>query len=368
MSGEPARTHEDIEAQIIQIQQQMAGRPDDDDEDIKRENERIGMGDVGGKFNFPNSDNYGATGKKNLEGQHDTIRGNEEDEDDEDGVSPDRGYQRLHTLPDEIFSYIMVKVGLKSLDDLHSCRQVCRTWNELILSLVWGSEGSKGIMKERIERSWGHGMLPSDEEIRHAKWLEAKGILSTEKIKEVTERLSRALDYSVSGNYVENSTIEELTCSASLAEQGLLGFMSSLALRDVDLSPVPANHMSSLAASVTTLIRIENVSGCDLINLLTSLKCKELVISRQSLGEEETRALVQAMESGLEGLQLDTRWTLDMESLAAYSGQGKCDWMAFFRDDLVDRYIIEEVRHWARLRNWIVYIHDEDGMVELGRA
>ena len=45
------------------------------------------------------------------------------------------------------------------------------TWNELILSLVWGSEGSKGIMKERIERSWGHGVLPSNEEISHAKWL-----------------------------------------------------------------------------------------------------------------------------------------------------------------------------------------------------
>ena len=168
MSGQPARTKENIETQIAQIQQLRAERPNDDNEDIQKENDRIGLGNVGGMFN---SDIYGATGKKNLEGQHDTIGGNEEDEDDEDGVSPNRGYQRLHTLPDELFSYIMVKVGLKSLDDLHSCRQVCRTWNELILSLVWGSEGSKGIMKERIERSWGHGVLPSNEEISHAKWL-----------------------------------------------------------------------------------------------------------------------------------------------------------------------------------------------------
>ena len=168
MSGQPTRTNEDIEAQITQIQQQRAERPDN--EDIQKENKRILLGDVGGMIDL---DIHGATatGKKNLKGQHHTIGGNEKDEEDEDGVSPNRAHQRALTLPNELFSYIMVMVGLKSLDDLHSCRQVCRTWNELILSLVWGSEGSKGIMKERIERSWGHGMLPSNEEIFHAKWL-----------------------------------------------------------------------------------------------------------------------------------------------------------------------------------------------------
>ena len=33
----------------------------------------------------------------------------------------------------------------------------------------WGSQSKKRIMKERIERS--RRMLPSDEEISHAKWL-----------------------------------------------------------------------------------------------------------------------------------------------------------------------------------------------------
>ena len=173
MSGQPA-THEDIEAQpqIAQVQQWSAVRTDDDNEDTQKENERIGLGDVGGMID---TDIHGGTGKKNLEGHHDTIGGDEDDEDidDTDGVTTatDRCHQRLLTLPDELFSYIMVKVGLKSLDDLHSCRQVCRTWNELILSLIWGRKGSMRIMKEKIERSWGHGMLPSDEEIRHAKWL-----------------------------------------------------------------------------------------------------------------------------------------------------------------------------------------------------
>ena len=336
MSGQPTRTNEDIEAQIAQIQQQREERPDDDNEDIQKENKRIRLGDDGGMLD---SDIHGATSKTNLEGQHDTIGGNEEDEED------------AFTLPKELLNYVMMMVGVKSLDDLHTCRQVCGTWNEFILSFIWGSNGSMRIMKEKIERSWGHGMLPSDEEIRHAKWLEAQGILSTEKIREVTERLSRELDYNVSANYVGNSMIEELTCSASLAEQGLLGSMSSLALKDVDLSSIPTNHMSSLVASVTTFILIENVSGCDLVNLLTSLKCDELVISRQSLGEEETRALVQAMESGVESVELERGSTFDMKSLLTYSGQGMCGGVAFWWDT-EDKSSIEDAKTWAGLRNW----------------
>jgi len=102
MSGQPARTHEDIEAQIAQIQQRRAERPDD--EDIPKENERIGLGDVGGAFD---SDIYGATGKKKFEGYHDTIGGDEEEEDDEDGAAPDRGRQRAsYTAPQAVLNEI----------------------------------------------------------------------------------------------------------------------------------------------------------------------------------------------------------------------------------------------------------------------
>ena len=102
MSGQPARTHEDIEAQIAAIQQRRAERPDD--EDIPKENERIGLGDVGGAFD---SDIYGATGKKKFEGYHDTIGGDEEEEDDEDGAAPDRGRQRAsYTAPQAVLNEI----------------------------------------------------------------------------------------------------------------------------------------------------------------------------------------------------------------------------------------------------------------------
>ena len=75
------------------------------------------------------------------------------------------------TLPELILSDIMLMVGLKSLESLHRCRQVCKTWNEMILRDIWESKSNKKIMKEGIESNWAPGMFPSDEEISHARWL-----------------------------------------------------------------------------------------------------------------------------------------------------------------------------------------------------
>ena len=77
------------------------------------------------------------------------------------------------TLPDLIFSDIMMMIALESLESLHRCRQVCKIWNEKILRYIWENKSKKRTIKERIERSWGPDMdiLPTDEEISHAKWL-----------------------------------------------------------------------------------------------------------------------------------------------------------------------------------------------------
>ena len=84
-------------------------------------------------------------------------------------------------LPELIFSDIMMVVGLESLESLHRCRQVCRKWNKMILREIWENPNKKRIMKERIERSWGPGTLPTDEEISHAKWLGGCLILNVKK-------------------------------------------------------------------------------------------------------------------------------------------------------------------------------------------
>ena len=74
-------------------------------------------------------------------------------------------------LPDLIFCDIMLMICLESLESLHRCRQVCRTWNEMILRDIWANQSRKKIMKMMIEKNWDPGMLPTDEEISHAKWL-----------------------------------------------------------------------------------------------------------------------------------------------------------------------------------------------------
>ena len=75
-----------------------------------------------------------------------------------------------------------------------------------------------------------------------------------------------------------------------------------MSLWDVDLTSVPAEHLASLFSSVTMGVDISNVSG--LVNILDSVKSKVLTIISQSLGTEETQALVQAMESGVEVVRL----------------------------------------------------------------
>ena len=74
-------------------------------------------------------------------------------------------------LPEVIFSDIMMMVGLESLKSLHICRQVCSQWNENILGVIWKNQSKKKIIKAKIERSWGPGMFPSDEDISLAKML-----------------------------------------------------------------------------------------------------------------------------------------------------------------------------------------------------
>ena len=87
-----------------------------------------------------------------------------------------------------------------------------------------------------------------------------------------------------------------IICAASLTHHGLLGSVKGLVLRD-DLTSVPAEYLASLAPCVTGSAYISDVSGCDLVTILDSVKSAGLWITSQSLDREETLALVRAMES-----------------------------------------------------------------------
>ena len=139
-------------------------------------------------------------------------------------------------------------------------------------------------------------------------------------------------------------------------------------LRDEDnpyaTLPIPAEHLASLVSSFTGRIEIINVSGCGLVTILDSVKSRWLSISRQSLGSEETQALVRAMESRVEELELDDGLALEIRDMMEYSGQGKC-WEVWCDRDAADRYK-EQLRSWATSRNWRV-IRDV-GSFEIART
>ena len=85
--------------------------------------------------------------------------------------SPNKQGWLLTPYP-EIFDKIMMMVGLSSLESLHRCRQVCSTWNAMIMENIWENQNKKNIIKKKIEKIWASHMLPpSIEEISHAKWL-----------------------------------------------------------------------------------------------------------------------------------------------------------------------------------------------------
>ena len=153
----------------------------------------------------------------------------------------------------------------------------------------------------------------------------------------------------------------ELMCGASLAHHGLLGYLYDLTLCDVDLSPVPTQHLASLISSVDGFLHVDNASGCDMVSFLTSLKCTDLIISSQNLGRDETQALVQALESSVVTMELGGRATLDIEALAEYSGQGRCRRLRLQNTETKEKYR-QELKTWARSKNWT---YDDRGDLEL---
>ena len=143
--------------------------------------------------------------------------------------------------------------------------------------------------------------------------------------------------------------------AASLAYHGLLGPLRVLRLLDMDLSTVPAEHLASLVSCVTNLITIRGVSGCDMVSIMDSVKCEVLSLQRQRLDNEETSALVRAMEARVEEVVLGGRkqTLLDVTALIQYSGQGRCKEIGIMeKSDDEEKY--EEMKNWAEDKQWSI--------------
>ena len=138
-------------------------------------------------------------------------------------------------------------------------------------------------------------------------------------------------------------------------------------LAHIDLSKVPTSHLMSLVSSVTETLLIEDVNGCDLVTLLDSVKCGGLSINTQSLGREETQALVRALESRVEEMRLyDVE--LDIEALTEYSGLGRC-WVLDYGtyEITAENKNLEKLKTWTKEKEWsfqgpYYYSHGLDGL------
>ena len=79
-------------------------------------------------------------------------------------------------LPDHIFEEIMLMIGLQSLENLDTCRLVCKEWNKIIMKKLRAirdhpNEKWRAVLEKRIKKCWGPGNYPSDKMISHAMTL-----------------------------------------------------------------------------------------------------------------------------------------------------------------------------------------------------
>ena len=213
----------------------------------------------------------------------------------------------------ESFKYFSkVKINLTARPDSQvkeplKCRQVCRNWNVMISQMT----------KQKKDTIRG----------------KATGVAS--KIRE----------WLTSGPFFDYISL--IKTAALLAHHGMLGSLENIWLKSMTLSSVPDDHLASLVSSVTGTVRISYVRCHQggLIPLLNSIKCDTLHISSQTLGREETQALVRAMESNVESICLGPETNLDIAVLNQYSGEGKCRSVGYYHYE-GDSKVIEEI--WRR--------------------
>ena len=128
-------------------------------------------------------------------------------------------------------------------------------------------------------------------------------------------------------------------------------------------------HIVSILDSVKCELLCYYVSNCHIVSILDSVKSELLshIVSildsvksellsfdNQTLSSEETRALVRAMESGVEEVVLGDRGevSLDITTLTQYSGQGKCVEVNCYNYTTANTYW-EEAKTWARRIDWM---------------
>ena len=181
--------------------------------------------------------------------------------------------------------------------------------------------------------------------------------------------------------------LSQVASAAALARQGFLTSVRSLALVDVDISGVPSEDLAKLLECVTESVYIENLRG-DVTSVFSNINSMFLVIDNMSLSPVDTQALVSAMDTRVEEINLHEGVTLDLETLTQYDGTGKCgflrtwnikcnNWLEDQEDDFeeyekVEKWRAEMHKNWGSwgtcrlgsIPNYIEFIRDWSDIFE----
>ena len=167
--------------------------------------------------------------------------------------------------------------------------------------------------------------------------------------------------------------------AGSLAYHGLLGSIENLRLT----ADCPDRHeykfpeyLAALVGSVLDWVSFYEVdayapgelftSGLDNLGpILANIKCRELRIMYvcARIGTESTEAVVRAMQSGVEKVELhgNPRTAddpIDIAALTKYDGEGTCE--EIFCDEYILKAYREEIKNWSQRINWDSEFHGID--------
>ena len=96
-------------------------------------------------------------------------------------------------------------------------------------------------------------------------------------------------------NFKRVESVAAITSASSLAYHGLLNSVERLRMYKIDLCSVPSPHLAALASCVEKEVKINKVTGCDLVSLITSIRnCENLEVYDQCMRYEEAQALLEA--------------------------------------------------------------------------
>jgi len=238
-------------------------------------------------------------------------------------------------------------------------------------------------------------ILPTNEEVVKALSRVENGNLQSAVMAELAREIERS-------TIIITGDPKQLEKAITLSNLFSLGVIESVQHLDLELNPgissldlgsLSGNHLLTLVSCVTESITIRDVTNYDVTTLIESVRCKELILSGKKLNQEETEALVRAMTTRVEIVQLDMdavgldySVSLDFDTFTNYTGDGICRLVSFNHTcikwsddesddtdddwgDMIARRASWQTKHkwldatsaqaWAEKMNWD--LHDDTG-------